>query len=222
MDRVLLVVAKRPAAGQTKTRLCPPLSGEVAAALYECFLHDTLDVMRQVPGVARGIGYLPEDATDYFRQLAPDMALTPQRGADLGERLDHLLTNALRAGAREAVVMDSDSPTLPAEYLAMAFAALDGEADVALGPCDDGGYYLIGLKRPQPRLLHDVAMSTPFVVRDTVALASELGLRVALLPQWYDVDTVAELDRLRVELRETPTQVGWHTRAFLHEDEHDA
>jgi rSAM/selenodomain-associated transferase 1 len=216
MDRVLLVVAKRPAAGQTKTRLCPPLSGEAAAALYECFLRDTLDVMRQVPAVARGIGYMPEDATDYFHRLAPDMALTPQRGADLGERLDHLLTNALSAGAREAVVIDSDSPTLPAEYLAMAFAALDGEADVVLGPCDDGGYYLLGLKRPQPRLLRDVEMSTPFVVRDTVMLASEFGLRVALLPQWYDVDTVAELDRLRIELGETPSEVARHTRAFLH------
>jgi len=113
------------------------------------------------------------------------------------------------------VVIDSDSPTLPAEYLGMAFAALDGVADVVLGPCDDGGYYLIGLKRPQPRLLREVQMSTPFVVRDTLALASELGLRVALLPQWYDVDTVAELNRLRVELRETPTQVARHTRAFL-------
>jgi rSAM/selenodomain-associated transferase 1 len=215
MDRVLLVVAKRPAAGQTKTRLCPPLSGEAAAGLYECFLRDTLDVMRQVPGVARGIGYLPEDATDYFRRLAPDMALTPQRGANLGERLDHLLSNALSSSARQAVVMDSDSPTLPAEYLARAFAELDGTADVVLGPCDDGGYYLIGLKRPQPRLLRDVEMSTRFVVRDTLALASDLGLRVALLPQWYDVDTVAELTRLGVELRETPAQVAWHTRAFL-------
>jgi rSAM/selenodomain-associated transferase 1 len=215
MDRVLLVVAKRPAAGQTKTRLCPPLSGEAAAALYDCFLRDTLDVMRQVPGVARGIGYLPEDATDYFHQLAPDMALTPQHGANLGQRLDHLLTGALSGGARQAVVIDSDSPTLPAEYLAMAFAALGGEADVVLGPCDDGGYYLIGLKRPQPPLLREVQMSTPFVVRDTVALASEFGLRVQLLPQWYDVDTVAELDRLRVELGETPSEVARHTRAFL-------
>src|SRR5688572_21916738 len=117
MHRTLLVVAKRPAAGQTKTRLCPPLAAASAAALYECFLHDTLDVMRRVPDVARGIGYLPNDAADYFHTLAPDMALTPQRGADLGERLDHLLADALAAGASQAVVMDSDSPTLPPEYL---------------------------------------------------------------------------------------------------------
>jgi rSAM/selenodomain-associated transferase 1 len=215
MHRTLLVVAKRPAAGQTKTRLCPPLSGEAAAALYACFLRDTLEMMRQVPDVARRIVYLPDDAAAYFHALAPDMALTPQHGAGLGERLDHLLTATLESGARQAVVMDSDSPTLPAGYLVQAFAALDGDADVVLGPCDDGGYYLIGLKRPQPRLLRDVEMSTPNVVRDTLALAEQLGLRAALLPSWYDVDTVAELARLRTELAMLPITVARHTRAFL-------
>jgi rSAM/selenodomain-associated transferase 1 len=215
MQRTLIVVAKRPAAGQTKTRLCPPLSGDSAAALYECFLRDTLDITRAVPGIARAIGYLPEHADGYFRALAPDMALMPQRGADLGERLDHLLTDALLVGAGQAVVMDSDSPTLPAAYIAQAFRALDGAADVALGPCDDGGYYLIGLKRPQPRLLREVPMSTPYVVRDTLTLAERLGLQVALLPLWYDVDTVAELGRLRAELRDLPAAQARWTRSFF-------
>lgn len=217
---MLLVVAKRPAAGQTKTRLCPPLTGDAAAALYACFLRDTLDIMRQVPDVLCGIGYLPDDAAGYFQALAPDMALTPQRGAGLGERLDHLLTHALESGAQQAVVMDSDSPTLPAEYLVQAFTALDGDADVVLGPCDDGGYYLIGLKRPQPRLLRDVEMSTPDVARDTLVLAEQLGLKVTLLPTWYDVDTVAELDRLRAEVATLPIAVARHTRAFLAANAH--
>jgi rSAM/selenodomain-associated transferase 1 len=213
--RALLVVAKRPAAGQTKTRLCPPLSAADAAALYECFLRDTLDIMRQVPGVSRGIVYLPEGAEDYFRALAPNMELTAQRGADLGERLDHLLTAALADGAQQAVVMDSDSPTLPPAYVAAAFAQLDGPNDLVLGPCDDGGYYLIGLKRPQPRLLREVQMSTPDVMRDTLVLAAELGLRAALLPSWYDVDTAAELERLRTEIASSAEQIASHTRAFL-------
>jgi uncharacterized protein len=217
MTRALLVVAKQPAAGQTKTRLCPPLSAETAAALYECFLRDTLDVMRQVSGVERGIVYLPGDAAGYFHTLAPDMALTPQRGADLGERLDQLLSDALASGAAQAVVMDSDSPTLPALYIAEAFARLDGPDDVVLGPCDDGGYYLIGLKRPQPRLLREVQMSTPFVVRDTLALADSLGLKVAMLPPWYDVDTAAELERLRAELAGAGEYTALHTRALLAE-----
>jgi rSAM/selenodomain-associated transferase 1 len=215
IDRALLVVAKQPAAGQTKARLCPPLTGAGAAVLYEAFLRDTLELMRQVSGAAHTIAYLPADAAGYFGRLAPDMALMPQRGADLGERLDHALADALAAGARHAVVMDSDSPTLPAAYVSAAFAALADGADVVLGPCDDGGYYLIGLKRPQPRLLREVTMSTPFVVRDTLALARELRLRVELLPQWYDVDTAAELDRLRAELHALPLEVAQYTRALL-------
>lgn len=215
LDRSLFVVAKQPAAGQTKTRLCPPLSAQVAAALYACFLQDTLDVMRQVPDVTRGIAYLPADADGYFRQLAPDMELVQQRGDSLGERLDHLLTDALRTTARQAVVMDSDSPTLPPAFVAQAFSVLEGPVDVVLGPCRDGGYYLIGLKGPQPRLLREVPMSTPTVLQDTLALARALALNVALLPEWYDVDTGAELATLRAELAAPTNGLAPHTRRFL-------
>src|SRR5688572_11097193 len=155
----LLVVAKRPTAGQTKTRLCPPLSHAQAADLYECFLRDTLDVMRKVPGVQCVLGFLPENARSYFHQLAPDMELTRQYGASLGERLDHLLREVLANGSQRAVVMDSDSPTLPVEYVSRAFDQLD-DADVVIGPTQDGGYYLIGMKHPQPPLLRQVQMST--------------------------------------------------------------
>lgn len=95
-----------------------------------------------------------------------------------------------------------------------AFTALQA-ADVVLGPCDDGGYYLAGLKRLAPRLLREVQMSTPNVVRDTLALAAEAGLIVSQLPTWYDVDTAAELDRLCAELGTLPANRAKHTRAFL-------
>lgn len=217
-SRFLAVVAKRPAAGQTKTRLCPPLTGAQAAALYECFLGDTLALMRAVPDVERAIVYLPEGEEGYFREMAPEFSLLPQRGDDLGARLDNLLRHALHNGAAQAVVMDSDSPTLPPAYLAQAFARLDEGADVVFGPCDDGGYYLVGLTRPQPRLLREVEMSTPRVLADSLAIAQELGLRVALLPSWYDVDTAAELERLRQELRHLPPAVAAHTRGWFAKD----
>jgi rSAM/selenodomain-associated transferase 1 len=195
----LLVVAKRPVPGSTKTRLCPPLSQGQAADLYECFLRDTLDLMRKVPGVQQIIGFLPEDARDYFHRLAPDMELTCQIGASLGERLDHLLTGALVSGSQRVVVMDSDSPTLPVEYLSQAFDLLV-DADVVLGPTRDGGYYLIGMKQPQPRLLRQVQMSTPRVLADTLALAETAGLAVSLLPTWYDIDTIDDLHQLEDEI----------------------
>jgi rSAM/selenodomain-associated transferase 1 len=195
----LLVVAKQPAPGQTKTRLCPPLTPDQAASLYECFLRDTLDTMRKIPDVMRVIGYLPEDARDYFRQIAPDMKLALQRGTSLGERLDHLLTEALTNGSPRAVIMDSDSPTLPAAYIFQAFKLLE-DVDVILGPTRDGGYYLIGVKQPQPHLLRQVQMSTSHVLTDTLALAKATGLTVSLLPAWYDVDTIADMHQLAREI----------------------
>jgi hypothetical protein len=212
--KALLVVAKRPAPGQTKTRLTPPLTPEQAAQLYESFLRDTLALIRRVPDVYPILAYLPEGEEDYFRALAPGFDLRPQVGADLGARLDHALTQCLSDGFAHAVIMDSDSPTLPAEYLAQAFDALDS-ADAVLGPCDDGGYYLIGLKRPAPRLLRAVPLSAPTVMRDTLARAAEENMSVAQLPPWYDVDTVAELARLRLELAALAPDRAPYTRAVM-------
>ncbi len=214
MNQALLVVAKRPAPGQTKTRLTPPLSPEQAAQLYACFLYDTIALMRAVPNVERMIAYAPENECGYFEHLAPDLGLVPQIGASLGERLDNALTGCLRNGFERAVIMDSDSPTLPPAYVARAFDEL-ATADVVLGPCEDGGYYLIGLKHPQPRLLREVQMSTPTVLRDTLELAEGEGLRVALLPAWYDVDTREELERLGRELPQLKNGTARHTRDLL-------
>ncbi|NTU85148.1 MAG: glycosyltransferase [Chloroflexales bacterium] len=211
----LFVMAKQPLAGQTKTRLCPPLSPQGAATLYEGFLRDTLDLMAQVPDVRRGIAFLPIDAESYFRKLAPAMELVRQRGSDLGERLDNLISATLQAGAPLVVVIDSDSPTLPAAYIQAAFAQLASGTDLVLGPCDDGGYYLIGLRQPQPRLLREVQMSTPHVLHETLVIAAELGLRSSFLPCWYDVDTAAELERLRAELAIASPTIASHTRRCL-------
>ncbi len=182
MRHALLVIAKRPTAGATKTRLTPPLSLEQAAGLYECFLRDTLDLVRRVPNITPFITYFPQDARAYFRTLAPDFGLILQEGDTLGERLDCALSYCLTNGFQRAVIMDSDSPTLPSEYLSQAFEALT-RAEIVLGPSTDGGYYLIGMKQPHPRLLRQVKMSTPFVLQDTLALASEENLQVELVPE---------------------------------------
>jgi hypothetical protein len=215
LKNAVLTVAKRPRPGWTKTRLTPPLSPAQAAALYECFLRDTLDLMRRVPQTQPVVAYLPQEAETYFTELAPDFEHILQQGQDLGARLDNALTHYLQLGYRHVAIMNSDSPTLPVDYLAAAFEALAGEADVVLGPSDDGGYYLIGLKRPAPRLLREVQMSTSTVTADTLALAAEEELRVKLLPTWYDIDNSAALVRLAEELSQTPTDVARHTRTFF-------
>lgn len=213
--RALFIMARQPAPGATKTRLCPPLSPERAAALYACFLADVIDRVRaavgRVGGLIPGIAFTPPDATAHFAALAPGFDLAPQVGATLGERLDGVLSGALARGYGQVAAINSDSPSLPVAYLVAAFAALDDPAvDVVLGPCDDGGYYLIGWKRPHPALVRDVTMSVPDTLAQTLVVAGQAGLRVALLPPWYDVDGPADLARLAAD-----PALGRHTRPFL-------
>jgi uncharacterized protein len=215
--RALLMVAKQPTPGQTKTRLCPPLTAEQAASLYECFLRDTIDLIRaarQQIDFERMLVYLPLGSEAYFRALASDFALLLQEGNDLSARLNHATTHALMQGYHQVVIMDSDSPTLPFENLVRSFMALD-EADVSLGPCDDGGYYLIGLKQPAPPLFLNVTMSTDHVTADTLAQAHAAHLTTALLPTCYDIDYAADLQRLAAELTTLSPSIAAHTRSFL-------
>ncbi len=215
-SNALIVVAKRPAPGRTKTRLSPPLSPQLASQLYECFLLDTLDQVRQVQGAQKVIAYFNEPG--YFQRLAPDFQMIRQEGANLGARLDHALTMYLSQGYQRVVIMDSDSPTIPPAYLSHSFTALADGADVVLGPCEDGGYYLIGIKKPAPRLLREVHMSTTTVAEETIALAKEEGLNLVSLPVWYDVDDMTSLARLSRELGETNPLKAVHTRRFFEQN----
>jgi rSAM/selenodomain-associated transferase 1 len=217
MKKALLVMAKRPFPGRTKTRLTPTFSETEAAALYECFLQDVLNIVRAVPDITPFIAYAPHEAetVDYFSQLAPDFELIPQIGDTLGERLDYVLSSTLQNGFVQAAAMNSDSPTLPSSYLADTFVRLtEPETDVVFGPCEDGGYYVIGWKRPYPSLVRNVQMSTPHVLQDTLALANAAHLRVSLLPSWYDVDEITEVRRLQSALLSSKESAPV-TKAFL-------
>lgn len=213
--RILMVVAKAPARGQTKTRLGGAIGLDAAADFYRCLLLDTLDVVRGVPNVTHAIAYLPPGAEDVFRELAPDFRLIPQHGDNLGERLHHVLSACLNDGYAQAAVLSSDTPLVDARALAQAFAELDDGADVALGPCDDGGYYLMAVRAPHPEILIPIQMSTPNVLRDTLAAAAQAGLRSALLPPTCDVDTLDDLARMKEQLTRLPLDAARRTRAWL-------
>jgi rSAM/selenodomain-associated transferase 1 len=221
VKRALITVVKRPEAGATKTRLCPPLSPQQAADFYYCLMRDTLALMARVPDVKPIVAFTPLEAEDYFLNLTSDsFELIPQRGRNLGERLDNVLTTYLQRGYSQVVVMDSDSPTLPITCLGQAFGELDDPTvDVVLGPCEDGGYYLIGLKAPCSALFRGIVMSTPTVTVETLERAREQGLKAVCLPRWYDVDTPENLERLIEELRSRPDHPAKHTKAFLQNTE---
>jgi len=193
------VMAKVPGASPVKSRLHSVLSAERATELYRCFLLDRLDALCTLEGVSPVVAFTPVEAAGRMKALAPPaFRLVAQRGADLGERLSTLLRELLEDGHAGAIAIDSDSPTLPLAYVAEAARVLrDERCDVVLGPCEDGGYYLIGLRAPAPALFADMPWSTARVTEETLARARRLGLRLALLPSWFDVDRAADLTRLR-------------------------
>jgi rSAM/selenodomain-associated transferase 1 len=211
----LAIMARQPIAGQAKTRLCPPLRPNQAAELYEAFVMDLLDTVRRIEYVTAVIAYTPNTpaAEAYFAQLAPDMDRMPQPEGALGERLATASETLFARGGQRVGVIGSDLPGLPATIIAEGFTRLD-HADLAIGPSEDGGYYLAVLKRPVPELYRDVTMSTPRVLHDTLRVAARLGLRVAQLSDWADVDTPSDLARLRIELANDPSRAP-HTAALL-------
>ena len=221
-------MAKAPRTGDVKTRLVPPLNPDEAAALNVCFLRDVTAVINEicVPGAADGFAaYTPAGAETAFDELLPSrFRLLAQRGVNLGERLLHATEDFLAAGYEAMCLINSDSPTLPASVLRDASESLRAPGDRSvLGPADDGGYYLVGLKRAHRRLFQDVAWSTPTVLASTLERAREIGLEITLLPSWYDVDNRDSLHRLCQELF-CPDSSGTnglrgyeapHTRAYL-------
>jgi uncharacterized protein len=212
---VLALMAKAPIAGSVKTRLTPPLAPEEAAALSECFLRDmTMNFASLNANRTEGVVlYTPADAGVLLRDLLPGpFKLVAQRGETLGERLVNAADELLSKGFESVCLINSDSPTLPREVLETAVSKLARNGDrVVLGPSEDGGYYLIGLKLPHRNLFERIAWSTADVLAHTIERAAEIHLAVETLPSWYDVDDAATLRLLCDEL--SLSSDGTHTRS---------
>jgi uncharacterized protein len=196
---MFIVMAKKPGA-TAKTRLASALDERTRTELAAAFIVDKAHALCTLMDEPR-IVVAPPDPPEALRALVgPAVSLRAQQGADLGERLCHAAAEAFAEGATWVALVDADTPTLPIAYLREAMNALqcDGGAQVALGPARDGGYYLIGMRAMQRDLFEGIPWSTPSVFADTVAKLGDRSLHV--LPEWYDVDTPAELATLRDEL----------------------
>lgn len=197
----VLVVAKAPNGGRSKTRLVPPLTFAEAAALHEALLLDTVDACRAEDGDVRLLCALEEDAPE-LRRLLPDVPVVPQEGAGLGDALRLGIARHVPDGP--TAIVSSDVPGLPDGAIASAFAALANGADVVLGPALDGGYWLVAMREAHDAPFRDVPWSTPAVLGVTRQRCNEAGLRLVELESWRDVDTLVDvefllhdLDRLR-------------------------
>jgi rSAM/selenodomain-associated transferase 1 len=192
-------MAKAPVSGSVKTRLVPPLTHEQAAEFYGALLADQLEQLNNIDGIARYLAYTPNDAAMFMRELGGDAyAYIAQSGEDLGQRMDQLFADLWHLGQRNVVLIGGDLPALPLAILDEAFAQLASAAHkVVLGPSRDGGYYLIGMNRPTPALFVNMTWSHGEVLAETTARLRRLAVPFALLPSWFDIDTLDDIDRLR-------------------------
>jgi rSAM/selenodomain-associated transferase 1 len=240
----LAIMTKAPQTGRVKTRLVPPLTPEEAAELNKCFLRDTAAVISsacspdqsgrplnstndrldfgadRAPKQCRPIAvYTPVGAESAYSDILPaEFSLLPQRGDGFGERLYFAIEDLFKCGFSSACLIDSDSPTVPAENFAEAVELLSAHEDrVVLGPSDDGGYYLIGVKKPHWHLFEQIDWSTERVLTQTIQRATEIGRQIKLLPSGYDVDDDVSLHRLCNELLadKAAVDIAPHTREFL-------
>lgn len=194
----LLVFAKLPEPGAVKTRLTTLLTGAEAAALSEAFLRDSLDAYAGLPADVRL--YMDAPPGSVPAGLAPEgVTLHTQRGDGLGARMMNALVETFVAGYERVVIIGADHPTLPTDFVGLAFHELEEPLRIVLGPSDDGGYYLIGMNEVYPTVFDGMTYSHGAVFAETLARAQAVAA-VSVLPPWYDVDTPEALRRLSAEL----------------------
>jgi rSAM/selenodomain-associated transferase 1 len=187
----LCVFAKRPRAGETKTRLAAELGAAHAAELASCFLADTWALVSSL-GWAEAV--LATTDEKWGTALVGAERVWLQGAGDLGQRMERVLRRALARGGA-AIALGADSPGLPAQLLEEARRAL-AEYDAAIGPCHDGGFYLLALNRCPEGLLGELPWSAPNTFERTVDRLKRARLSVATISPWFDVDVPADLRRL--------------------------
>jgi rSAM/selenodomain-associated transferase 1 len=231
MRAIVVIVAKEPVATKVKTRLCTGISPSRAAEIYTHFIQDMVGEMSGgakaeagLPGNVQpcfrlALAYSPEGAESVFETIMPIPIPTfPQQGEDLGERLANIFIKLFAEGYEQVHIINSDSPDMPCSLVVESTKLLESpQTDLVLGPCDDGGYYLIGLKKPTPELFQDIPWSTDRVLALTLERARTSGLSCALLKPWYDIDTCDDLVRFldRNKTGKDACGPGWRTLKYL-------
>ena len=212
----LAIMAKAPIPGSVKTRLVPPLTDEQAAQFSRALLIDLLNSVKDFRAVEFYLFYAPDGAKDLMPELADyNFHLLPQRGGDLGARMQAVFAELWSAGHRKIVLTGSDFPPFPLDYLVQAFDWLETSVPrIVLGPSGDGGYYLIGMNQPTPEIFAAMTWSHDAVLVRTLEKLAVLNIEAKQLPVWFDIDTPADFERLRRSQSESAAG-STHTFKFL-------
>jgi rSAM/selenodomain-associated transferase 1 len=209
------VMARAPSS-PGKTRLAPHLVPDRLAALRSALVADTLDVLASTPNIHPFIFYTPETAAAEIVSLAGShIRALPQQGSDLGARMQGAIEELLdRRAFDAAIIIGTDMPLITERHLADAAELLILDT-IVLGPADDGGYYLIGMRRAHGELFTGVEWGTGSVLTDTLRVADRIGVEARLIRSGYDVDTIVDLQRLEVDLAGAADGLARHTRRWF-------
>jgi len=204
MKKVIIIMAKVPIAGTVKTRLQPFLSAEQSATLAECFLRDTVSKAKFLSNELI-IAYTPVEKLDVLLAILSNKQIfIEQKGANLGDKMFHAFEFAFSQNSDAVVMIGTDSPTFPSQFITRAFEMLS-ETDAILGETADGGFYLIGLRKLKKEIFETVEWSSPRTFKQTARNVENLNLKLSFLPNWYDVDTPDDLKRLIKDLSKNPS-----------------
>ncbi|MDY6933922.1 MAG: TIGR04282 family arsenosugar biosynthesis glycosyltransferase [Spirochaetota bacterium] len=207
-DEALILFVKSPIMGKVKTRLQPEMSMEDSLSLYSAMLKDLIVSLNVLSSIEIFIFYWPHDGLKEIENLLGIfLKYIPQEGKDLGERMHRAFLWAFSKGFSRAVIIGSDIPTLKPSNITDAFRSLN-HSDVVLGPSIDGGYYLIGLKKPYPEIFRDIPWSTDVVLKNTLHKVDKMSLTASQLSPKRDIDTFSDVVDLWQHMRDSKTKMN--------------
>jgi rSAM/selenodomain-associated transferase 1 len=215
----LLLFVKSPIKGKVKTRLAAEIGEDFAVELYKCFVEDLISLVENLDVQFKICFFPPNTKSTLLEWLGEQHCYRPQIGNNLGERLKNAFDNSFEEGFSKLVAIGSDSPDLPENFLRQAFKELES-CDAVVGPSNDGGYYLIGFSKDSflPEAFDGIAWSTSAVCNQTQMTLMKHRLNIHFLPQWYDVDTQLDLNRLAARNEDTAFSRS-RTFALIHKTE---
>ncbi|MHC4365125.1 MAG: TIGR04282 family arsenosugar biosynthesis glycosyltransferase [Planctomycetota bacterium] len=204
-DKCILFFAKYPEAGRVKTRLAADIGPDAAAQIYKNFIEDLLFLLENLNVNLKFYFGPPDTEAGFSKWLGKKYCFKPQIGDNLGKILKNAFDDAFQEDFSNVVAIGSDSPDLPEDYINLGFHAL-GTHDVALGPANDGGYYLIGFTKDafSAQAFEHITWSADTVFDQTLNILKQHRRSVYILPQWHDVDTLDDLKSLLSRNENTP------------------
>ena len=195
MDYSIIIMAKEPVPGKVKTRLSPSIPPSEATMLYEAMLLDTVDILLSLKVKGKFIFYAPPHSTYFERFARLPITILPQSEGDLGLKMRDAFHAVMESSGKPAIIIGTDIPLLTGATIENAARILES-TDIVIGPCVDGGYYLLGMKEYSPSLFEGISWSTQTVLHDTLGAAEILGKGWALTDQLFDIDVAEDLGRL--------------------------